>query len=555
MHTSDAQRLATWSDRFAARMAGSAKDAGARMRPGLPRSIGSAERGEELLGGLYRLGGQIVDGAGLVLWDALPKGPEALREAHGFAWLDDLAAMTEPEAAETARAWTRAWIERFGDGRGHGWVADIAGRRALRMVHYGELLEPLSLAPCLARHVAFLARRASSVAAGLPRVEALAGLYHAASALDANDVRATRALAELEPAADALIDRYGGVQSRSPEALARALLLLGWTAETAFINEREPGPSLTGALARAAPVLRSLLHGDGRLPRFHGGGAASGVADAALAVAGRRGAVAPKTLAMGFARLRHGRTSIVLDAAVPPVNASETAHASSLSLEVTVGGRPIIVNCGPGARFGPRWGRASRATASHSTLAIDGFSSSRFARDGRHMTETVGRVLAEREETDGGTRFVTSHDGYLPTHGLRHERTVELSRDGRDIQGEDALVATDGSARRRFDRARRSGPVRFAVRFHLDPAVEASLDAGGRAVSLLLSSGAVWVIRTMSNDARLRLEPSVVFPSDTLEPVATKQVAVFSSAVEYATRIAWKLAEVPRHGLWARDAE
>ena len=155
---------------------------------------------------------------------------------------------------------------------------------------------------------------------------------------------------------------------------------------------------------------------------------------------------------MGYARLRHGRTSLVLDAAPPPASASETAHASTLALEITAGSVPLIVNCGPGGRYGPRWGRAARATASHSTLALDGFSSSRFGRDGRHMTEAVRHVGIRVEDTEDGTRLTAGHDGYASTHGLRHERTVELARDGRRIRGEDTLAAHDTAARRRFGR-------------------------------------------------------------------------------------------------------
>jgi uncharacterized heparinase superfamily protein len=99
---------------------------------------------------------------------------------------------------------------------------------------------------------------------------------------------------------------------------------------------------------------------------------------------------------------------------------------------------------------------------------------------------------------------------------------------------------------------RRSGPVRFAVRFHLDPSIETSLDMGGRAVSLLLPSGELWIIRSAAGGT-LTLEPSVVFPSNTLEPVSTKQVVLFSSAGEYATRIAWRIAEVPGQDVLASD--
>ena len=84
---------------------------------------------------------------------------------------------------------------------------------------------------------------------------------------------------------------------------------------------------------------------------------------------------------MGFARLSGGRTTVIVDAASPPGGAAGgLAHASTNAFELTSGRRPLIVSCGSGAPFGPDWRLAGRATASHSTLAVEGFSSSRLGR-------------------------------------------------------------------------------------------------------------------------------------------------------------------------------
>ena len=78
-------------------------------------------------------------------------------------------------------------------------------------------------------------------------------------------------------------------------------------------------------------------------------------------------------LAMGFARLSGGRTSVIADAAPPPDGqASLSAHASTLAFELTSGRRAVIVSCGSGVPFGPDWRRAGRATAPHSPLEIEG---------------------------------------------------------------------------------------------------------------------------------------------------------------------------------------
>jgi len=68
-----------------------------------------------------------------------------------------------------------------------------------------------------------------------------------------------------------------------------------------------------------------------------------------VVVAGVRAVVAPG-LAMGFARLAGGRTTVIVDAASPPDGrAGGSAHASTLGFEMTSGRRPVIVSCGSGA--------------------------------------------------------------------------------------------------------------------------------------------------------------------------------------------------------------
>jgi uncharacterized heparinase superfamily protein len=175
----------------------------------------------------------------------------------------------------------------------------------------------------------------------------------------------------------------GSIPTRNPEELMEIAALLAGAGAALAAAEMTAEAALSAAVARAAPVLRALRQGDGSLGRFHGGGrGAEGRLDQALAAAGRRplaqrGALAPQ---MGYLRLSAGRTTVILDAALPPSGeASLNAHASTLAFELTSGRRPVVVSCGPGQDFGPRWRRASRATASHSTLSLEAASSARVA--------------------------------------------------------------------------------------------------------------------------------------------------------------------------------
>jgi uncharacterized heparinase superfamily protein len=550
MDATEAGRLATWSDTIAARLAWPGDLARGRWRAGLPRRIGSIERGTHLLEGRYRLGGHLVERPGVPPWDVLHKVPQAAREAHGFGWLDDLMAVPFPEAEELARHWTGDWVARFGRGAGPGWTAALAGRRALAWVFHGEVLRPVSLAPTLARHAAFLKRRAATAPPALGRVEAATGLVHAAVALEAEASLVSDAVRLLEASAGEIVLPDGGVASRNPAELAHVLALLGWTLEESVRYGIRPGDPLLSALSRGVAALRAIVHPGGRLPAFHGGNASPGLADVALTFFGHHRLAPVSAPPMGYARLRHGGTSVVIDVAAPPLAGG---HASTLAVEASDGRTPIFAGCGSGTRYGSRWSRAARATASHSVLGIEGYSSSRIGGGGLHLAEIPRRVECRRMDTPTGTRLATRHDGYGPTHGLIHHRHLELTRDGRRLRGEDSLVAETAEGRRRLDRARSAGPVAFAVRFHLDPSIEPSLDAASHLVWLRLETSRLWAFRLVEGHARLAVESSVVFPEDALEPNPTYQVVLFSSVVEYATRLTWELAASSRIGSDATD--
>jgi uncharacterized heparinase superfamily protein len=266
---------------------------------------------------------------------------------------------------------------------------------------------------------------------------------------------------------------------------------------------------------------------------------------------------------MGFARISHGRTSLIVDAAPPPRSAaSANAHASTLAIEVTSGRRPLIVNCGSGATFGKSWRRAGRATPSHSTLGIEGFSSSRLGvagrvngRDAELLIDAPKDVRLGRDEVDGGTRLSLSHNGYVESHGLTHGRMLHIGYDGRALRGEDSLAALETADKKRFDlvfdKSKLMG-IPFAIRFHLHPDVDATLDMGGAAVSMALKSGEIWVFR-FNGEAKMSLEQSVYLEKSRLSPRATKQVVLSGAAMEYSTRVSWSLAKAQETPSAVRD--
>ncbi|SFP35582.1 heparinase II/III family protein [Tranquillimonas alkanivorans] len=537
-----------------------------------PRTMGQVGRGRQLLDGQFLFAGYLVESEDTAPWDLPMPAPRFEAALHGFTWLDDLAADGTGAARRRARDWTHDWVRRYGRGKGPGWTPELTARRLVRCIDHADVLlhgvrRPVAEAfrRSLAHQTRFLARRCRATPRGLPRVEALTALLLAGLALEGAQAHAGPAAKALAREAGQCIDDGGGIASRNPEELLEIFTLLTWASAALAESGRAPEPEQLAAVRRIAPTLRALRHGDGGLPRFHGGGrGAEGRLEHALALSAVRSGPA-EGLAMGFARLRHGRTSVILDAAAPPEGeASANGHASTLALEVTSGRRPLIVNCGTGAAFGEKWRRAGRATASHSTLALDGFSSARLGVEGltaggtaELLVDAPTDVRMERHDTDLANGVIMAHDGYLATHGLTHVRQVYLSTDGRSLQGEDLLVTLERPDERRFDTARDQAGgdgVPFKVRFHLHPDVEAEHEGDGRSIRLRLRSGEVWHFRH-PNGARMSLEASVFLEPGRLSPRATSQIVLSSSAREYATRVAWTLAKAKETPDAVRDLE
>ena len=519
-----------------------------------------------MLAGNFLLAGQLVEAPGTLLWDISGATPEFQDEAHGFAWLDDLAAVGDITARRRAQDWTWAWISRFGKGRGPGWTPDLTGRRLIRWINHALMLmngrsaaDTGTYFQALAAQTRFLARRWQAAGPGLPRFEALTGLIYAGLALTGMEQHVAPAVAALARECDAEIDAVGGIQTRNPEELLEVFTLLTWAAQVLGEAGKTIPPAHRAAIERIAPTLRSLRHADGALARFHGGGRGmEGRLDHALAASGVK-AVPGTGPAMGFLRLSGGRTTLIVDAADPPAGrAGTSAHASTLAIEMTSGRRPVIVSCGSGAPFGAEWHRAGRATPSHSTLSVEGYSSSRLNRGAPEILADRSHVKkSQPSETAEGHILRLTQDGWGATHGLHHSRLLILSQDGRHLGGQDELRAITPDDRTRLAAVMARGQtdqVRFAIRFHLHPDVDSAIDMGGTAISLALKSGEIWIFRQSGTEG-MSLEPSVYLEKGRLKPRASKQIVLSGHVDAFDAMIGWTLAKAQDTPLAIRDLE
>ncbi len=134
---------AQWTElmnQLAARRAAFAQPATGFLSQPEPRTIGVFARGKQMIAGNIHLAGHLIEAPGLSLWDISMPDAAFAAEAHGFRWLDDLAAVGDHNARHLAQDWTWDWITRYGKGRGPGWSPDLTGRRLIRWINHAFLL-------------------------------------------------------------------------------------------------------------------------------------------------------------------------------------------------------------------------------------------------------------------------------------------------------------------------------------------------------------------------------------------------------------------------------
>ena len=464
-------------------------------------------------------------------WNDLIGSAPLRAAAHGFGWLRDLRALGTDAARLRARGLVSEWISAPpGDPVAH--RPDVAGARITAWLGHYDFFAATADDPFRQKLMARLVADARALSAALPTEEldaraltALKGLIAAAVALPEHAGFLTRALRFLPQELTRQVLPDGCHAERSPAAQLTALQDLTEIRALLQAAQSQPPSGLSHAIERMAPALRAMRHGDGGLALFNGSREESStLIDLVLTQAGRGGRGPSELRDGGFQRMQAGRSTVIVDCgAPPPPGVDRYAHAGTLSMELSIGRDRLIVNCGAFPAGPAEWHDAARATAAHSTLIIADTNSSDLKPDGlgRRPTE----VKAQRQEANGAHWLEASHNGWQKPFGAVHHRELYMSASGEDIRGKDMIEAAE--------------PQPFALRFHLHPDVQATLQQDGETVLMRLRSGGGWRLR--ADGARLALEESIYLGG--AEPRRSEQVVLYGHQ-DGPQQIKWAISKV-----------
>jgi uncharacterized heparinase superfamily protein len=470
--------------------------------------------------------------------------PDVSDHLQSFAWLRDLAAAaTRERAARLAEHLTACWIETHGaQVSERAWRADLWGRRILFWTAYAPYILSsrdadyrAAVLKTLARGARHVEKGADKTTPGLARVVAWAGVIAAALIVQGGAARLKVGEAGFARALAGALHDDGGLIGRSPAEQLALVELLAQLRTVYIAAGRELPEDYSDTLAAAVAALLAATLGDGALSSWQGGNALD-PRRVAAAVEGSGADARPlrRARGWGYQRAEAKGSVLVFDAAPPPpARALDGACASTLAFEFSDGVDRLVVNCGGAGEardaLPPELVQALRTTAAHSTLTLGDRNSTAVHEDGS-LGRGVIEVETARDDTAGVARLEASHDGYVRRLGLVHQRRLTLSSDGRELRGDDMLVAAV--------RRKRGAPVPFAVRFHLAPAIEVTTTADGQGALLRIRGRTLWQFRCRGG--ALSVEDSLWIDGEA-RPRPTLQLVVSGESPPDGMTISWQL--------------
>ena len=195
----------------------------------------------------------------------------------------------------------------------------------------------------------------------------------------------------------------------------------------------------------------------------------------------------------GYVRLQNRRAVVLIDVArVGPDYLPGHAHADTLSFELSVDGRRVLVNSGISVYGAGPERQRQRATAAHNTVTVDGEDSSEVWSGFRVARRARPRGLSVTQD-GAGWSVACSHDGYARLQGRpRHLRRWRF--------GKDRLIVAD-------EVEGGYGSAEAAFHFHPGLSPRLLVDGGGT-----LAAGETAMLAWQTLKGQARLEPAIWHP-------------------------------------------
>ena len=491
-----------------------------------PQDLRTADptRAQEFYAGIFHFAGKTVETNGRSPFVVSPVTLEWEKTLHSFRWFRHLNMADTALSQSNAQAFIDDWITLNTKGDNPAaWDLEVTSKRLIAwLCHSLIIVENTNhsfyrlFMKSIGQHVRFLRRMAADAPEGLPRLRCHIALAYAAICISDQKVSLRNAQKHLSEELRRQILPDGGHISRNPSVLPQILADL-LPLRQAYAWQGDPPPAeLISTIERMIPAIRFFRMGDGNLARFNSTSTTQqDLMATLLRYDDTRGTPPANASHSGFQRLERSATAIIMDTGKPVQGELSTvAHAGCLSFEMSSNNRCLIINCGAPTHANTRTKLAKdkvwRSTAAHSTATINDTSSCKFQVTGSSNHALEGRVISgpvkltvERQNEGGTDKVVASHDAYVRSFGIIHNRMLELSEDGNILMGSDQFQAPGGGT------ARYATKDDVAIRFHIHPSVELLSGTSKRNILLKISPEEIWKFSCV--DVPIIIEESIFF--------------------------------------------
>lgn len=438
---------------------------------------------------------------------------------HSFEWLRHLTATNNELMSGNARALIDDWQQTcVHDVRGLPWRPEIAARRLNSFLRHSPMIlsnanQAFYRRYCglIARHVRYLRAVSRSMPTEGARLNVFVSLMIASVAVPMSAKRQKRYEGALLRDLESFILPDGMPVTRNiDDGIRLALDLTSLVSVMAQASYPVPD-GVTKALDRLYPAINAMRHNSGHLAAFNGSGAALlRHLSALLSHDPTHGSVAKLDTHGRYRRLASQDTCVIVDVGPPPpAPYDQHAMAGIASFEMSSDGHRFITNVGSDTQCEPDRITMVRASAAHTVAVLNDKSTAQFnVYQTTHETiwATISNAATQIDDqawdVDDWVGFQVGHSAYA-NQGFSYDRGVRLSADGNTIEGFDRFTPVTKGKGSQDDVA--------TLRFHLDPAIAASLDPETGDVLIWPKNGdpVGWVFAVRK--AKANLESSVRF--------------------------------------------
>ncbi len=514
---------------------------------------GNCEEAANYYRGIFNFAGHEVKSGPEGVFEVVDQPEGWAVELRSFDWLNHLQSSNRELSRVHARALILNWIEQKPDRSLRKINEKAQSRRVISWVrHAGFVLEGASeyfarrFYQSLTRQVRSLAALSYSRRSATERLASSIALAYGVLGLKGMEKLTGFALARLSGELEAQIYADGGHISRNPQILAELMNDLLPVREALEEARIEVPAGISGALERMFPMLRFLSHGDGGLAVFNGvSNLHHGLVRHLFDKDNICGRPLSHAVHSGYVRMQQGKILVLMDVGKPPLPiVNPLATMGPLAFEFSDEGNRVVVNCGSTPANGEKWAMAARSTQAHSTLSLDDQPAGRVFDNAIISALFNGQVVTGAKDiicdvtrSAQGSLTCARHDAYAKSFGIEYERQLFIDKNGRDFRGQDSFIPV-------MDRADKIDAKPFALRFHLHPAIKASLTNDGKSVLLVLSNKSGW--RFSAKGAQIVLEESIFMPVNGAPRKSTQIVLRGTTGATDRVNWAFKRVETAR---------